>query len=131
MDFGAYKGKILIAYFSRTGENYGVGNISKGNTEIVAELIQQNVGGELFHIEPAAAYPNTYDECVALAKKKKMPIPVLSLQKLLKVSKSMMLFSWASQTGGAICPCLYIPLLNSLILQEKLLFLFVPMRAAA
>ena len=71
MDFGAYKGKILIAYFSRTGENYGVGNIAKGNTEIVAEFIQQNIGGELFHIEPAAAYPDTYDECVALAKKEK------------------------------------------------------------
>lgn len=71
MDLGAHKGKILIAYFSRTGENYGVGNITKGNTEIVAECIQQNIGGELFHVEPAAAYPNTYDDCVALAKKEK------------------------------------------------------------
>lgn len=71
MNFESYKGKILIAYFSRTGENYGVGTITKGNTEIVAECIQQKVGGELFHVEPAAAYPNNYDECVALAKKEK------------------------------------------------------------
>lgn len=71
MNFEAYQGKILIAYFSRTGENYGVGTITKGNTEIVAECIKQKVGGDLFHIEPAAAYPDTYDECVALAKKEK------------------------------------------------------------
>lgn len=69
MNFEAYKGKILIAYFSRTGENYGVGNITKGNTEIVAEFIQQHVNGDLFHIEPAEQYPQNYDECVDLAKK--------------------------------------------------------------
>lgn len=69
MNFEAYKGKILVAYFSRTGENYGVGNISKGNTEIVAEFIGQYVGGDLFHIEPAVQYPQNYDECVDLAKK--------------------------------------------------------------
>lgn len=71
MNFEAYHGKILIAYFSRTGENYGVGTISKGNTEIVAEIIQQKTGGELFHIEPAVQYPQNYDECVELAKKEK------------------------------------------------------------
>lgn len=69
MNFEAYKGKILIAYFSRIGENYGVGNITKGNTEIVAEFILQQVGGDLFHIEPAVQYPQNYDECVDLAKK--------------------------------------------------------------
>ena len=29
--------KILVAYFSRADENYNVGNISKGNTKIVAK----------------------------------------------------------------------------------------------
>lgn len=71
MNFESYQGKILIAYFSRTGENYGVGTIDKGNTEIVAELIQQKIGGELFHIEPAVQYPQNYDECTELAKKEK------------------------------------------------------------
>ena len=31
--------KTLIVYFSRTGEQYSVGNITKGNTAIVAEII--------------------------------------------------------------------------------------------
>lgn len=60
--------KVLVAYFSRTGENYSVGNITKGNTQIVAELIAGETGGDLFHIEPVAAYPDKYDDCVNLAK---------------------------------------------------------------
>ena len=28
--------KILVAFFSHTGENYAVGNITKGNTHIIA-----------------------------------------------------------------------------------------------
>lgn len=51
-------GRILIAYFSRAGENYGVGVVSKGNTAIVAEL----TGGDLFEIEPVTPYPSGYEE---------------------------------------------------------------------
>ena len=31
--------KILVAFFSHTGENYAVGNITKGNTHIIAVSI--------------------------------------------------------------------------------------------
>ena len=34
--------KSLIIYFSRADENYAVGYIDKGNTEIVAEYVQNN-----------------------------------------------------------------------------------------
>ena len=34
--------KVLIVYYSRADENYSVGNISKGNTEIIAEMIAKN-----------------------------------------------------------------------------------------
>ena len=63
--------KILVAYFSRTGEEYGVGNITKGNTEIVAEIIAQKVGGNLFEIKPIVAYPDSYDECKQVASHEK------------------------------------------------------------
>lgn len=43
--------KNLIVYFSRTGEQYSVGNISKGNTAIVAEMIAEQTGGDLFEIK--------------------------------------------------------------------------------
>ena len=60
--------KILIAFFSRADENYDVGIIEKGNTQIVAEMINDKVGGELFHIETVNGYPVDYDECTDVAK---------------------------------------------------------------
>ncbi|WP_290917175.1 hypothetical protein [Fibrobacter sp.] len=45
--------KILVAYYSRADENYGVGTITKGNTEIIAEMIAKKTGGTLLHVEPA------------------------------------------------------------------------------
>ncbi|MDE6617978.1 MAG: leucine-rich repeat protein, partial [Clostridiales bacterium] len=62
---------ILIAFFSRADENYGVGYIEKGNTHIIAEMIQAEVGGELFHIQRATPYPTVYNECTAEAQREK------------------------------------------------------------
>lgn len=61
--------KTLVVFFSRTGENYGVGNIKKGNTHIVAEMIAKETGGKLFQIEPVKAYPVNYKQCTEVAKK--------------------------------------------------------------
>lgn len=65
----ASKGNILIAYFSRADENYGVGVVEKGNTEILAEMIAEETGGELFHIERDTPYPTEYSVCTDEAKK--------------------------------------------------------------
>ncbi len=54
--------KILIAYFSRAGENYSVGNVEKGNTQIMAENISKLTGGTLYEIEPVNPYPIDYEE---------------------------------------------------------------------
>jgi len=63
--------RVLVAFFSRTGENYAVGNIEKGNTHIVAEMIADKTGGELFEIKPAKAYPDGYEECTEVAQEEK------------------------------------------------------------
>ena len=63
--------KVLVAYFSRTGENYGVGVIEKGNTEIIAEMIAAKTGGDLFRIESVNAYPSAYDDCTKVAREEK------------------------------------------------------------
>ena len=60
--------KILVVYFSRTGEEYAVGNITKGNTEIVAEYIAQKIGADTFEIKPAKPYPDAYEPCTEIAK---------------------------------------------------------------
>ncbi len=63
--------KILIVYYSRKGENYWNGslkNISKGNTERVAEFIQNAVGGDLFEVETVKPYSDIYMTCIEEAK---------------------------------------------------------------
>jgi flavodoxin len=60
---------ILVAYFSRADENYNVGTIEKGNTQIVAEYIADEVGADSFHIETVTPYPADYDDCCDVAKK--------------------------------------------------------------
>ena len=45
---------ILIAYYSRRGENYVNGdivNLPVGNTEVAARMIQKLAGGETFRID--------------------------------------------------------------------------------
>jgi len=52
---------ILVAYFSLAGEQYGVGVIEEGNTSIIAKMIAEQTGADLFEIEAVNAYPETYD----------------------------------------------------------------------
>ena len=63
--------KILVAFFSRIGENYAVGHIEQGNTHIVAEMIASATGGTLFRIEPATPYPADYRACTEVAQREK------------------------------------------------------------
>lgn len=58
---------VLIAYFSRRGENWQVGNVEKGNTEIIAEMIAEQTGGDLFYIQTVTPYPEDYMETVQQA----------------------------------------------------------------
>ena len=60
--------KILVLFFSRTGEQYNVGVIEKGNTAIVAEMIGEATGADLYEILPADDhYPMTYKELTDVA----------------------------------------------------------------
>lgn len=64
--------KILIAFFSRTGEQYSVGNIKEGNTAVIAKMIANKTGGDLFEIKVAKDnYPKGYTELTEYAKKEK------------------------------------------------------------
>ncbi len=60
----------LVVYFSRSGEQYTVGVIDKGNTAIVAEMISKETGADLFEVIPKDNhYPMTYSELTDVAKK--------------------------------------------------------------
>ena len=76
----AVKGKkSLVIYFSRADENYAVGNIEKGNTEVIAEYIKEFTGADLFKVEPAKPYSKNYKECCdeALEEKRQNARPEL------------------------------------------------------
>ena len=60
--------KFLVAYFSRADENYRVGNIIKGNTKIIAEMIADKIDDNLFEIQPVKNYSVDYTECTEVAK---------------------------------------------------------------
>lgn len=49
--------KILITYYSRTG-----------STQVVANLIQEEIGGDIFEIQPEDPYPASYNDVVEQAK---------------------------------------------------------------
>ena len=60
----------LVVYFSRTGEQYGVGVIDEGNTAIVAKMIAEATGADTFEILPENdTYPTTYSALTDVAKK--------------------------------------------------------------
>lgn len=52
---------ILVAYFPLAGEQYQVGVIEEGNTSIIAHMIAEQTGADLYEIEPTTPYPETYD----------------------------------------------------------------------
>lgn len=58
--------KTLIVYYSRKGENYvngSVRSLAKGNTEVVAEMIADMTGGDLFEIDTVKPYAADYTAC--------------------------------------------------------------------
>ena len=72
--------RILVAYLSRAGENYHVGvpkegsasaayagYVEKGNTAILAEIIAEATGGDLFAITTVTPYPDDYAAMLQVA----------------------------------------------------------------
>ena len=62
---------ILIAYYSRAGENYFGGSyrrIPVGNTRRVAEQLASLTGGDLLELRQAHPYSDNYRTCVAQAR---------------------------------------------------------------
>ena len=63
---------ILIAYYSRRGQNYVGGTIEDlriGNTEVVAQKIERQTGGDMFRIDTVKPYPADYTACTEVARR--------------------------------------------------------------
>jgi flavodoxin len=58
---------VLLAYFSRAGENYyngGRRRLTIGNTQIVAQMISRLISCDMYRIEAADPYSDDYDSTV-------------------------------------------------------------------
>jgi flavodoxin len=61
------RGSVLLAYFSRPGENYWNGgrrNLEVGNTEVLARIIRARLDCDVHRIQAADRYPDDYEETV-------------------------------------------------------------------
>jgi len=66
----ADKSSAVVVYFSRAGEQYGVGTVERGNTAVIADMIAEETGADSFEILPKNdIYPVTYDALTEVAKK--------------------------------------------------------------
>ena len=63
--------KTLIIFFSRAGENYNVGIVDKGNTEMIVDYITQVTKIKSFKINPETEYPINYTETIQIARNEK------------------------------------------------------------
>ena len=59
---------MLVAYFSLAGEQYGVGVVEEGNTSIIAHMIAEQTGADLFEIEAATPYPTSHSELLDVSR---------------------------------------------------------------
>ena len=59
--------RTLLVYFSRPGENYYYGgrrDLEVGNTEVLARMINELIDADVYRIEAADPYPDSYDATV-------------------------------------------------------------------
>ena len=94
--------KSLIIYFSRADENYAVGYIDKGNTEIIAEYVQEMTGADLFKVEPAVPYAKDYNTCIKEAKQRIGNAPIK--EKLTDISAYDTVFVMSPIYWGTYAP---------------------------
>lgn len=85
--------KSLIIYFSRADENYAVGYIDKGNTEIVAEYVQKYTDADMFKAEPLISYAKDYNTCIKEAKERIGNAPVKETLKDISVYDTVYIMS--------------------------------------
>ena len=94
--------KSLIIYFSRADENYSVGYISKGNTEYIAEYVQELTGADMFKVEPEVPYAADYKTCIEEAKKRIGNAPIK--EKLTDISGYDTIFVMSPIYWGTYAP---------------------------
>ena len=127
-------GKTLIVYYFRKGENYWNGsikNLSKGNTEIVAEMIADITGGDLFEVETVKPYAADYYACTDEAKKELREGARPELKAYADSLDGYDTIFVSFPTGGERCPWQCLRFWNIITWKENASFPSAPTRGAA
>ena len=94
--------KSLIIYFSRADENYAVGIVEKGNTEIVAEYVRDLTNADMFKVEPLVPYAKDYKTCIEEAKERVGNAPIK--EKLQDISEYEVVYIMSPIYWGTYAP---------------------------
>ena len=108
--------RSLIIYFSRADENYAVGYIEKGNTEYVAEFVQELTGADMFKVESAVPYSKDYRTCIKEAKERIGNAPIK--EKLADISAYDTVFIMSPIYWGTYAPEIETALEGKIILNN-------------
>lgn len=91
----------LVIYFSRTGDQYKVGNITEGNTAIVAKIIASQKDADIFEIKPVNDdYNLPYRELTELANDELEKKHVRNIRELCRIYLNTMRFISVLLSGG-------------------------------
>ncbi len=66
---GFANAKSIVVYYSKTGEQYGVGTITEGNTAKVAKEIASQTGADILELKTVKKYPEGYKATTEEARK--------------------------------------------------------------
>ena len=94
--------KSLVIYFSRADENYAVGYVEKGNTEYIAEYVQEFTNADLFKVEPLVPYAKDYSTCIKEAKQRIGNAPIK--EKLEDISEYEVIYIMSPIYWGTYAP---------------------------
>lgn len=101
--------KIAVIYYSLKGETIAPGmkivNLEKGHTAVAAEFVQKAVGGELIELDTIKTYLKDHMKMIYEAKEE-LENGIRPELKSIRISESIILFSWDFLIGGIRCLCL-------------------------
>jgi flavodoxin len=119
--------RILIAYFSREGQNFVNGStkqLEKGNTEKIADFIQKKVGGDLFAIEPLTPYSSDYQTCLNQSKEEKANNARPALKNKVDAMENYDVIFLGYPNWWGTCPMPVLSFLEQYDLHGKTIFTF-------
>lgn len=114
--------KVLIAYFSRAGNNYVGGaivNLTVGNTEVAMNTVEKLTGGEMFRIDPVNKYAADYTECARRRSGSFALTPAPSWWDTWILLTTLTRLFWVIQISGAQCRCRFSPSSNDMTSPEN------------